>query len=238
MWASIAWKPPAPQPSTGKEQIRSTPALITKRVDTAKAPVKEGLQFLITLSKQAKLQVYIPYAARQAIASAVEGVTLMDIPKATHTKTGWAIFPADKKFRKRLMDPESWEKKISVVGGTSAALPETWHNYAVPHVATSYKSINGDMIQTTLEIVVEEVASQTGKRPVSCRPLRHGPDAYCDMTWVISFKEPVGHFQLFCTSNRFSKIKKRSRFKDITLDARATATPHSVQEGHDAPNAG
>ena len=111
------------------------------------------------------------------------------------------------------MDPESREKMIRAVGGTSAALPETWHNYAVPHVATSYKSVEGDVVYTTLEMIVEEVTSQTGKRPVSCRPSRHGPDAYGNMTWVISFKEPVGHFQLFGTSNHSSKINKKPQIQ-------------------------
>ena len=212
-WASIASKPPAPRPSTGKEQIRGTSTQITKRVETAKASEKEDLRILITLSTQARLQPHIPYAARQAIASAVEGVTLTDIPKATRTKTGWAIFPANLQVRTRLMDPESREKMILAVGGTSAELPETWHNYAVPHVATSYKSLNGDLIHTTLEMVAEEATSQTGKRPISCRPSQHGPDAYGDMTWVISFKEPVGHFQLFGTSNRSSKIKKKPQIR-------------------------
>jgi hypothetical protein len=43
---------------------------------------------LITLSPQVKLQPHMLYAARQVIASAVEGITLTDIPKAIRLKTG------------------------------------------------------------------------------------------------------------------------------------------------------
>ena len=237
-WASIVSKPQAPQPSIAKEKTRGTTAHITKRTDTAKASTKEDLRILITLTTTARLQPHIPYAARQAIASAVEGITLVDIPKATRTRTGWAIFPANLEVRNRPMDPESREKMIQAVGGTNAALPETWHNYAVPRVADTYQNLNGILTHTTLQMVEEEAALQTGKRPVSCRPSRHGPSDHGRRTWVISFKEPVRHFQLFGTSNRSFKIEKKPQVQRHNPGCQGYCNPAQCARGARCGNCG
>lgn len=83
--------------------------------------------------------------------------------KAKSTKTGWAVFPADLETRTRLLAPESRAKVTRAVGGTSVALLEMWHNYAVLHVATPYKSLNGEVINTTPEMVAEHVTTRTEK---------------------------------------------------------------------------
>lgn len=230
-WAAIASKPPAPPPGKGKDNAGSAPAPVSRRAEAAKAPVKEDLRILITLSTQARLQSHTPYAARQAIASAVESIKPGDIPKATRTKTGWAIFPADLETRNRLMAPESQERMIRAVGGMSAALPETWHNYAVPHVATTYRSLTGEVIHTTVEMVEAEAATQTGKRPVNCRPSRHGPNAFGDMTWIVSFKEPVRYFQLFGTSDRASKIMKKPQVQRHNPGCQGYCNPAQCTRG-------
>jgi hypothetical protein len=53
--------------------------------------------------------------------------------------------------------------------------------------------------------VEEEVCSQTGKQPVSCRASRHGANHRGLTTWIVSYKEPVRSFRLFGTSE-FSKV--------------------------------
>jgi len=165
-------------------------------------------RILITVSTEFRLQQPSPFAIRQAICAAVEGVSLQDIPKATTTKTGWAITPANNRIGTLLMEQVNQELMLRAVNGDSARLPERWINYAVQGVASAYRSVMGTEIPTTVELVKEEVYSQTLQHPASCRPSRHGPNLKGLTTWIVSFQQPVRSFSLFGTSEYSKEIKK------------------------------
>lgn len=86
-------------------------------------------------------------------------------------------------------------------------------------------------MQTTEEMVIEEVISQTGKQSVSCRPSRHGPSTYGDMTWFISFKEPVGNFQLFGKNNRSCMIRQKYQIQRHSPGCQGYCNPAQCARG-------
>jgi hypothetical protein len=75
----------------------------------------------------------------------------------------------------------------------------------VQGVPSSFRTLEGTEIPTTNQLVEEEVCSQTGKQPVSCRASRHGANHRGLTTWIVSYKDPVRSFRLFGTSE-FSKV--------------------------------
>ena len=64
-------------------------------------------RILITTPAEARLARPSGYAIRQAICQAVPNITLADVPKATATKTGWAVTPATLDIQSRLMEEEN-----------------------------------------------------------------------------------------------------------------------------------
>ncbi|KAF7575736.1 hypothetical protein PtrM4_073600 [Pyrenophora tritici-repentis] len=144
-----------------------------------------------------------------AIVKAIKEITPSDIPTAKHIKTGWAITPRNDKIKALLMGQENRELMIRAVEGESARLPERWVNYAVQGVESSYRTITGESIPTTIDDIVSEALSQTGIEPASCRPSRHGPTEG-RTTWIISFTRPVRSFRLFGTGDYAHEIKKNS----------------------------
>ena len=154
-------------------------------------------RILITTPAEARLARPSRYAIRQAICQAVPNITLADVPKATATKTGWAITPASLDIQSRLMEDESRQRMIQAVAGDSARLPTVWTNYAVQGLASALKALDGTSINVTTELIKEEVLAQTQKEPVSCQPSRHGTRANMLTTWIILFTKKVPLFQLF-----------------------------------------
>jgi hypothetical protein len=87
-------------------------------------------------------------------------------------------------------------------------VPERWINYAVQGVPSSFRTLDSTEVPTTTQLVEEEVFSQTGKQPVSCRTSRHGANQNGLTTWIVSYKEPVRSFRLFGTSQFSKEIHK------------------------------
>jgi len=204
-WADVARAPKnsAPLARGGAKTYPVTTA--QKNVPHNNRPTDQRI--LITTPAEARLARHSGYAIRKAICQAVPNITLANVPKATATKTGWAITPASLEIQSRLMEDENRQLMIQAVAGNSARLPTVWTNYAVQGLASALTALDGTHINVTTELIKEEVLAQTQKEPVSCRPSRHGPGANMLTTWIISFTEKVPSFQLF-DSNWSKEIKK------------------------------
>jgi len=149
-----------------------------------------------------------PFALRRELCAKISGLTLAAIPTITPTRTGWAITASDLTTRDRLLAQENSEILLRTLDGTSVKQPEIWHNYAVPGVPITIHSLVGP-VTNTAELITEEVIAQTKKRPVSCRPSRHGANPLTGkITWIVSFLEPVRPFRIFNASDLAKAIHK------------------------------
>jgi hypothetical protein len=173
------------------------------------AKPKEDNRIFIAISDPARrLQQPSPFAVRQAICKSIGGITLRDIPSASPINTGWAITPANQTIRDQLLTQENQELLVGALDGDAVRVPERWINYAVQGVPSSFRTLDSTEVPTTTQLVEEEVFSQTGKQPVSCRTSRHGANQNGLTTWIVSYKEPVRSFRLFGTSQFSKEIHK------------------------------
>jgi hypothetical protein len=109
---------------------------------------------------------------RKALCARINNLTLQDIPRLTTTKTGWALTPANDTIKRRLLQPDSVEIMLETLGAVGYQLPEKWINYAVQRVEAALIGlrIGGDAaVPTSEENVAEEVYSQTGVKPQTCK---------------------------------------------------------------------
>ena len=199
-WADVARDPQISDGGSRRPQIpaRSRPGPLTK--------LKEDNRIFIAISDPTtRLQQPSPFAVRQAVCKSIGGITLKDIPAASPINTGWAITPANRSIRDQLMTQENQELLVRALNGDAVRIPERWINYAVQGVPSSFRALDGTELPTTTQLVEEEVYSQTGKQPVSCRTSRHGANQNGLTTWIISYKEPVRSFRLFGISD-YSKV--------------------------------
>ena len=173
-------------------------------------PKKEDRRLLIPVEPMALLNRPEPFALRQELAAKISGITLASVPLITPTKTGWAITPSDLSTRDLLSSQENTKIIMRIFHGTAVKQPETWYNYAVPGVPSSFHCLGGAQVNTA-EIINDEVVAQTTERPVSCRPSRHGPNPQTGKTtWIISFLAPVKAFRLFNVSELSKSIDKKA----------------------------
>jgi hypothetical protein len=198
-WADVARDP----------QISDRGSIPARTRPSPPAKPKEDNRIFIAISNPAmRLQQPSPFAVRQAVCKSIEGITLQDIPAASPINTGWAITPANKSIRDQLMTQENQKLMLRALEGDAVRIPERWINYAVQGVPSSFRTLEGTEIPTTNQLVEEEVCSQTGKQPVSCRASRHGANQHGLTTWIVSYKEPVRSFRLFGTSQFSKEIHK------------------------------
>jgi hypothetical protein len=87
----------------------------------------------------------------------------------------------------------------------------------VQGVPSSFCTLDRTKIPTTTQLIEEEVCSQTGKQPVSCRASRHRANQHGFTTWIISYKEPVRSFRLFRTSKLSKVINKHPTIQQHNL---------------------
>lgn len=202
-WADVARDPHI------SNRGSSRPLNPAKTRPSQPAKPKEDARIFIAISNPGiRLQQPSPFAVRQAICKSIAGITLRDIPTASPINTGWAITPANQDIRGRLLTQENQELLVRALGGDAVRTPERWINYAVQGVPSSFRTLDGTELLTTTQLVEEEVCSQTGKQPVSCRTSRHGANHNGLTTWIISYKEPVRSFRLFGTSQFSKEIHK------------------------------
>ncbi|KAI1676064.1 hypothetical protein KJE20_14350 [Pyrenophora tritici-repentis] len=173
-------------------------------------PVPDG-RILFQLSTAQRVKEPSPFVMRKALCAKIDNLTLQDIPRLTTTKTGWALTPANDTIKSRLLQPDNIEVMLETLGAVGFQLPEKWINYAVQRVEAALIGlhIGGDAaVPISEENVAEEVYSQTGVKPRTCKQSRHGPDRFGTMTWIISFAERVRPFRIFGTSEWAKEIKK------------------------------
>ena len=205
-WADVARDPQISLPKDRGNTRTLNPA--RSRPGPSAKP-KEDHRIFITISDPTvRLQRPSPFVVRQAVCRSIEEITLQDIPTASPINTGWAITPASRTIRDQLLTQENQELVVKALGGDTIRVPEHWINYAVQGVPSSFRTLDGTELPTTTQLVEEEVSSQTGKQPVSCRTSRHGANHNGLTTWIISYKEPVRSFQLFGTSQFSKEIHK------------------------------
>jgi hypothetical protein len=205
-WADVARDP---QISAQKDRDGSRPQNPARLRSGPLPKPKEDLRIFIVISNPAmRIQRPSPFAVRQAVCRNIEGITLKDVPTASPINTGWAITPANKTIRDQLITQENQERLLRALDGDAVRTPERWINYAVQGVPSSFRTLDGTEIPTTTQLIEEEVCSQTGKQPVSCRASRHGANQHGLTTWIISYKEPVRSFRLFGTSELSKVINK------------------------------
>jgi hypothetical protein len=202
-WADVARDPQISDRGGNRPLIpaRSRPGLPAK-------PKEDDRIFIVISNPAMRLQQPSPFAVRQAVCKSIEGITLKDIPTASPINTGWAITPANQDIRDRLMTQENQRLMLRALDGDAVRIPERWINYAVQGVPSSFRTLDGTEIPTTTQLIEEEVHSQTGKQPVSCRASRHGANHRGLTTWIVSYKEPVRSFRLFGTSEFSKAINK------------------------------
>ena len=204
-WADVARDPQI------SDRGSSRPLNLAKSRPNPPAKPKEDSRIFIAISNPVmRLQQPSPFAVRQAICKSIVGLTLKDIPTASRINTGWAIAPANETIRARLLTQENQELLVRALDGDAVRIPERWINYAVQGVPSSFRALDGTEVPTTTQLVEEEVCSQTGKQPVSCRPSRHGANQHGLTTWIVSYKEPVRSFRLFGTSQFSKEIHKHA----------------------------
>jgi hypothetical protein len=173
-------------------------------------PVPDS-RILFQLSTAQRAKQPSPFVMRKALCARINNLTLQDIPRLTTTKTGWALTPANDTIKRRLLQPDSVEIMLETLGAVGYQLPEKWINYAVQRVEAALIGlrIGGDAaVPISEENVAEEVYSQTGVKPRTCKQSRHGPDRFGTITWIISFAERVRPFRIFGTSEWAKEIKK------------------------------
>ena len=199
-WADVARDPQI------SDRGANRPLIPARSLPGPPAKPKEDDRIFIAISNPTmRLQQPSPFAVRQAVCKSIGGITLKDIPTASPIKTGWAITPANMSIRDQLMTQENQELLVRALDGDAVRIPERWINYAVQGVPSSFRTLDGTELPTTIQLVEEEVCSQTGKQPVSCRASRHGANHRGLTTWIISYKQPVRSFRLFGISE-YSKV--------------------------------
>jgi hypothetical protein len=202
-WADVARDPQISDRGGGRPLNPARP-----RPGPSAKPKEDNRIFIAISNPAMRLQQPSPFAVRQAICKSIGGITLRDIPTASPINTGWAITPANQKIREQLLTQENQELLVRALDGDAVRIPERWINYAVQGVPSSFRTLDGIDLPTTTQLVEEEVYSQTGKQPVSCRTSRHGANQHGLTTWIVSYKEPVRSFRLFSTSQFSKEIHK------------------------------
>lgn len=187
-----------------------TPAKIQHPGRAGRKGPPEDRRVLITMPSERLLARPEAYAVRQALVGCVPGLDSMgSIPEVSRTNTGWAVTPANQATRDLLTKEESIKAICQALGATGVNLPQKWLNYAVPGVPSTIRDHEGRPMETG-PLIADEVFFQTGIKPVSCRPSRHGADPKTGRTtWIVSFLEKPESFRLFNTSQRARQITKQ-----------------------------
>jgi hypothetical protein len=185
----------------------------TKSTKSA-SPIKEDLRILYTLHQDPTLSIprQDPFHLRASIYKTL-GLQLADVPKVTNTQTGFAIHPANKTIRDKLISEESKTLIQRACVVDKVALPEKWYTYALTDVPYSFTDLSPDMrIVKTEKLLVKECRAQTGLEPIDYKRSQHGPNPVTGRgTYIISFLAPVRRFQLFGTSGFSRLIEKPPR---------------------------
>lgn len=221
---SVSWADMAAMPKgrtatidlTGGSRVNSTSgssgkvstSILRSSGPNTRSP-REDLRVLIRLQERYRPREMrpSPLAVRQEIATRLN-MTLADVPEITITKAGWAIKPANKEVRNKLLDKT--EALLELQGAEHVGAPEEWCAYVVPEVPMEQLAYDGTRIPTA-NLVCEEVEAQTRQKPIEVKPSRYGVNqATGCSTWLVYFREPVSRFRLFGVSEYSRPMKKKT----------------------------
>lgn len=163
-----------------------------------------------------------------------------DIQHVRRTPAGYAIQPATKLVRDRLVADDLKKELGCAFDASKVSLPEKWFTYAIQDVPFSLK-LGPAEYTSTGDLIEEEVYVQTGQKPVSCRPSRYGPNpATGNGTWLVSLLSPAAHrFTLFdCSGPAFlvQKVPKIAVHSTGCQPVRVTAALDTAQGPRGVPN--
>ena len=117
----------------------------------AAVPAKEDLRVLASLQQETAVTAprLDQFKARTVILRAF-ALELADIPKVTHTATGYAIYPATKTIRDKLVSEEGKRILGRNLHCDKIQLPEIWFTYALTDVPYSFLGLTegGALVET------------------------------------------------------------------------------------------
>ncbi|KAG5933654.1 hypothetical protein E4U59_006709, partial [Claviceps monticola] len=90
-----------------------------------------------------------------------------DVQHVRRTPSGYAIQPATKLVRDRIVADELKKKLNCTFDASKVSLPEKWFTYAVQDLPFSIQL--GPAEYASTGDLIEEVFIQTGQKPASCR---------------------------------------------------------------------
>ncbi|KAM4061021.1 endonuclease-reverse transcriptase domain-containing protein [Hirsutella rhossiliensis] len=171
------------------------------------APPKEDLRVFVRLDADAPARNHERYAIRTHIAARV-GIDLRRIPAAFPVNTGWAIQASDVATRDLLVQRQAeWAADLEAA---AVEISQKWHSYVVADCPRRLTDLRGVVINYE-EAVKEEIACQTGLKPISIRLSRHDSGDMPTQTLIVSFLEPTRRpWRLFGASRLARYIDKPS----------------------------
>lgn len=152
---------------------RSNASATTVRATPPKPKAKEDIRVLVTLAEGAPRPE--PYLMRHKLVTMLKG-SPSDIQHVRRTPAGYAIQPATKLVRDRLVADELKKELGCAFDASKVSLPEKWYTYAIQDVPFSMK-LGPAEYTSTGDLIEEEVYVQTGQKPVSCRPFEVRPES-------------------------------------------------------------
>lgn len=163
---------------------------------------REDSRVLVRLLPERQLNRDQPYVLRSMLATRIKGITLVNVPDITPTRTGWAIVSADLSIRDKLLANK--ETVLDVLGGVEATISEDWYTYYIPNVPTAFNGPQGAILITE-KMVRDEVLAKTGVTPCRAEQAKTGAHiaAYggyedrMEATWIVSFTRRVDTFHVF-----------------------------------------
>ncbi|CCE34857.1 uncharacterized protein CPUR_08796 [Claviceps purpurea 20.1] len=168
----------------GRVATRSNASATTVRATPPKPKAKEDIRVLVTLAEGAPRPE--PYLLRHKLVTMLKG-SPSDIQHVRRTPAGYAIQPATKLVRDRLVADDLKKELGCAFDASKVSLPEKWFTYAIQDVPFSLK-LGPAEYTSTGDLIEEEVYVQTGQKPTRKRdrdgsaPTHVPPSAEVEMT--------------------------------------------------------
>ncbi|KAG6252828.1 hypothetical protein E4U49_007595, partial [Claviceps purpurea] len=173
--------------SRGAGATRSNASATTVRATPPKPKAKEDIRVLVTLAEGApRPERPEPYLLRHKLVTMLKG-SPSDIQHVRRTPAGYAIQPATKLVRDRLVADDLKKELGCAFDASKVSLPEKWFTYAIQDVPFSLK-LGPAEYTSTGDLIEEEVYVQTGQKPTRKRdrdgsaPTHVPPSAEVEMT--------------------------------------------------------
>ncbi|KAM4059609.1 endonuclease-reverse transcriptase domain-containing protein [Hirsutella rhossiliensis] len=170
------------------------------------APPKEDLRVFVRLPAEAPARDHNSYAIRTHIAAKV-GIDLHQVPAAFKVNSGWAIRTTDATIRDLIVQRQSeWSQDM---GATDVEISQRWYTYAVANCPYILTDLQGKELDYE-PAAKDEIACQTGLKPIRVRPARRKPNDPLTCTLIVSFLEPTDKPWRLFGSSRLAQYIERS----------------------------